>query len=103
MPEDSTNVDQSGYLIVVDTVQFSHFMRFLAPPITSCVLYDYKMRNAGVARACVFPLFRLMFTSSPAIKFHARQILQHHRMHFDLEPPALHHRVLLSNLLHFLD
>jgi CxxC motif-containing protein (DUF1111 family) len=34
-PEDSTNFDASGYLIVADTVEFSHFMRFLAPPAPS--------------------------------------------------------------------
>lgn len=34
-PEDITNFDASGYLIVPDTVEFSHFMRFLAPPAPS--------------------------------------------------------------------
>jgi len=36
-PEDATNFDASGYLIVSDVVQFSHFMRFLAPPAASSV------------------------------------------------------------------
>src|SRR5262249_21276862 len=35
MPEDATNFDASGYLILSDLVQFSHFMRFLAPPAQS--------------------------------------------------------------------
>lgn len=34
-PEDFTNFDASGYLIPSDVVQFSHFMRFLAPPAPS--------------------------------------------------------------------
>jgi CxxC motif-containing protein (DUF1111 family) len=34
-PEDSTNFDESGDQIVDDTVQFSHFMRFLAAPTPS--------------------------------------------------------------------
>ena len=34
-PEDVTNFDANGYLIVSDTVEFSHFMRFLAPPAPS--------------------------------------------------------------------
>lgn len=34
-PEDSTNFDANGYLIVADTVEFSHFMRFLAPTAPS--------------------------------------------------------------------
>jgi CxxC motif-containing protein (DUF1111 family) len=34
-PEDTTNFDASGDLIVPDTVEFSHFMRFLAPPVPS--------------------------------------------------------------------
>ncbi len=36
-PEDATNFDESGYLIVSDAVEFSHFMRFLAPPTSSTV------------------------------------------------------------------
>jgi CxxC motif-containing protein (DUF1111 family) len=34
-PEDATNFDASGYQIVPDTVEFSHFMRFLAAPAPS--------------------------------------------------------------------
>jgi CxxC motif-containing protein (DUF1111 family) len=34
-PEDSTSFDASGAAIVADTVEFSHFMRFLAPPTPS--------------------------------------------------------------------
>jgi CxxC motif-containing protein (DUF1111 family) len=34
-PEDVTNFDASGNLVVSDTVEFSHFMRFLAPPAPS--------------------------------------------------------------------
>jgi CxxC motif-containing protein (DUF1111 family) len=34
-PEDATNFDASGSQIVPDTVGFSHFMRFLAPPVAS--------------------------------------------------------------------
>jgi CxxC motif-containing protein (DUF1111 family) len=34
-PEDTTNFDASGSQIVSDVVGFSHFMRFLAPPIPS--------------------------------------------------------------------
>jgi CxxC motif-containing protein (DUF1111 family) len=34
-PEDATNFDASGYLILSDLAQFSHFMRFLAPPTQS--------------------------------------------------------------------
>jgi CxxC motif-containing protein (DUF1111 family) len=34
-PEDATNFDANGYLITSDVVEFSHFMRFLAPPAPS--------------------------------------------------------------------
>jgi CxxC motif-containing protein (DUF1111 family) len=34
-PEDSTNFSQSGDQIPSDIVEFSHFMRFLAPPVPS--------------------------------------------------------------------
>jgi CxxC motif-containing protein (DUF1111 family) len=34
-PEDETNFDQSGAQIPSDVVEFSHFMRFLAPPTPS--------------------------------------------------------------------
>ncbi len=34
-PEDATYFDASGYLIASDSLQFSHFMRFLAPPTPS--------------------------------------------------------------------
>jgi CxxC motif-containing protein (DUF1111 family) len=36
-PEDHTNFDQAGNQIPSDVVQFSHFMRFLAPPTPSSV------------------------------------------------------------------
>lgn len=34
-PEDVTHFDQSGYLVLGDTVQFANFMRFLAAPVPS--------------------------------------------------------------------
>jgi CxxC motif-containing protein (DUF1111 family) len=34
-PEDATNFDASGFLILSDLAQFSNFMRFLAPPTQS--------------------------------------------------------------------
>ena len=34
-PEDATNFNASGALIAADTVEFAHFMRFLAPPAPS--------------------------------------------------------------------
>jgi len=36
-PEDSTNFDQTGDQIPSDVVQFSNFMRFLAPPVPSAL------------------------------------------------------------------
>lgn len=46
IPEDATNFTKSGTAIPSDVVEFSHFMRFLAPPAQDST--GYSRKSAGV-------------------------------------------------------